>query len=91
MSFRPITRYVIKNHARFEMQRRGITEEQVHGVLSTPQQAEEVRPGRWVFQSRIIVTPPGREYLLRVFVDIDREPAEVVTMYRTSKIAKYWR
>jgi hypothetical protein len=27
----------------------------------------------------------------KVFVDIDREPAEVVTAYRTSKIAKYWR
>ena len=31
------------------------------------------------------------EYLLRVFVDIDRTPAEVVTAYRTSKFAKYWR
>lgn len=28
---------------------------------------------------------------MRVFVDVDREPAEVVTVYRTSKIAKYWR
>jgi uncharacterized protein YuzE len=25
-----------------------------------------------------------------VFVDADRCPAEVVTVYRTSKIAKYW-
>ena len=32
-----------------------------------------------------------QEYLVRVFVDIDREPAEVVTVYRTSKIGKYWR
>ena len=29
------------------------------------------------------------EYLLRVFVDVDRTPAEVVTVYRTSKIEKY--
>jgi hypothetical protein len=29
--------------------------------------------------------------LVRVFVDVDRKPAEVVTAYRTSRIAKYWR
>ena len=34
---------------------------------------------------------PVQEYLVRVFVDIDRVPAEVVTSYRTSKVSKYWR
>jgi hypothetical protein len=34
--------------------------------------------------------PPGVS-LLRVFVDVDRDPPEVVTVYRTSKIEKYWR
>ncbi len=34
---------------------------------------------------------PVRDYLVRVFIDIDRSPAEVVTVYRTSKIEKYWR
>jgi len=33
----------------------------------------------------------SKVYLLRVFVDIDREPPEVVTVYRTSKVRKYWR
>ena len=33
----------------------------------------------------------GLEYLVRVFVDVDRDPAEVVTVYQTSKIEKYWR
>jgi hypothetical protein len=33
----------------------------------------------------------GKRYLVRVFVDVDRSPAEVVTVYRTSKIEKYWR
>jgi hypothetical protein len=28
---------------------------------------------------------------VRVFVDVDRAPPEVVTAYRTSKLAKYWR
>jgi hypothetical protein len=34
---------------------------------------------------------PEQEYLIRVFVDVDCDPAEVVTVYRTTKIEKYWR
>jgi len=41
-----------------------------------------------VLQAR--AEPEGKVYLIRVVVDVDRQPAEVVTVYRTSKIAKYW-
>jgi hypothetical protein len=84
----PVSRYVITPHAEFEMARRGIAERIVHGVLAAPEQRHLVRPGRDVLQSRIAFS--GKSYLLRVFVDIDRSPAEVVTVYRTSQIAKYW-
>ncbi len=47
-----------------------------------------VRPGREVVHSRIEFA--GRRYLVRVFVEVDRSPVEVVTVYRTSKIDKYW-
>ena len=30
-------------------------------------------------------------YLLRVVVDIDGLPPRVVTVYRTTKLDKYWR
>jgi len=30
-----------------------------------------------------------KEYLFRVVVDIDRDPPEPVTAYRTSKVRKY--
>jgi hypothetical protein len=33
----------------------------------------------------------GSLYLIRVLVDVDRRPAEVVTVYRTGRIEKYWR
>jgi hypothetical protein len=42
-----------------------------------------------VLQSRFVIR--GKPYLVRVFVDIDRVPAEVVTAYLTSRVAKYWR
>lgn len=48
MMAEPLREYRIKDHARFEMKRRQITEEQVRQVLAAP-------------------------------------------VYRTSKIAKYWR
>jgi len=86
----PVTEYEIAPHAAFEMQRRGLSEEMVRAVLAWPEQRLDVRPGRVVFQSRIPVGDPARTYLVRVFVDVDRHPAEVVTVYRTSKISKYW-
>jgi hypothetical protein len=73
------------------MERRGIPEAEIAQVLSAPEQADRVRPGRAVYQSRMRSTETGKTYLLRVFVDIDRQPAEVVTAYRTSKIDKYWK
>jgi len=73
------------------MARRQISESDVARVLSLPEQIEIVRAGRKVYQSRIEYGEPPRTYLLRVFVDVDREPPEVVTVYRTSKIEKYWR
>ncbi len=50
-----------------------------------------VRPGRVVVQGIISEGREPADYLLRVFVDTDRTPAEVVTVYRTSKMDKYRR
>lgn len=86
-----ITNYRITDHARDEMVRRQITEEEVAKVLAAPEQTETVRRGRKVCQSRFQSGEPPKTYLLRVFVDIDRMPAEVITVYRTSKVAKYRR
>jgi len=85
-----LPRYIIKPHAGIEMKRRQIGEKEIATVLSAPEQVEEVRTGRNVYQSRLNLGDPPKTYLLRVFVDVDRDPAEVVTVYRTSKISKYW-
>ena len=87
----PVTDYVITPHAAFEMERRGLSEQIVRSVLSAPEQRLEVRRGRVVLQSRVSLGEPARIYLIRVIVGIDRQPAEVVTAYRTSRISKYWR
>ncbi len=84
----PITTYRLTDHARQEMIRRQIAEEDVAKVLAAPEQTETVRAGRQVYQARLTLGKPPKIYLLRVFVDTDRFPPEVVTAYRTSKIAK---
>ena len=68
------------------MDRRRIPEAEIERVLSSPEQSDMVRPGRVVFQSRLRAEDTGKTYLLKVLVDLDRRPAEVVTAYRTSKV-----
>jgi len=85
----PIYKFVFTDHALMEMARREITQEDVKAVLAKPEQTEMVRDGRSVYQSRL--GAQSKMYLIRVFVDIDRIPPYVVTVYRTSKIEKYWR
>jgi hypothetical protein len=87
---KPIARYRITDHARSEMMRRQIIEEDVAKVLIDPEQVETFREGREVYQRRYQWGSLPRTYLLRVFVDVNRTPPEVVTAYRTSKITKYW-
>ncbi len=88
---KPIITYRLTEHARQEMIRRQIAEEDVARVLAAPEQTQTIRQGREVYQARLLSGEPPKLYLLRVFVDTDRFPPEVVTAYRTSKIAKYWR
>ncbi len=89
MPAEPICEYVVTEHAAFEMKRRSIDDATLRRVLATPEQRDSIRPGRDVLQTR--VTIDDREFLIRVFVDIDRTPANVVTVYRTTRIRKYWK
>lgn len=78
-----LTRAVFTQHALKQMARRQVLAAEVTRVLAAPERVVEVRAGRVVAQGMAGV------YLLRVFVDVDRDPPEVVTVYRTSKIEKY--
>lgn len=70
-------------HAAQPMRRRGISESELRQILAAPECVLQELPGRIVAQGMI------ESYLLRVFVDVDRTPPEVVTVCRTSKVAKY--
>ncbi|NOT23300.1 MAG: hypothetical protein HOP22_11350 [Nitrospiraceae bacterium] len=67
-----IADYLITDHARLELSRRGLSEQIIHAILSAPEQRCAVRPGRVVLQSRLPFGESAATFLVRVFVDIDR-------------------
>jgi hypothetical protein len=73
---------IITEHAVARMGKRDIEAAAVRQILAAPETVEPVRPGRVVAQGMIGIQ------LLRIFVDVDRWPPEVVTAYRTSKVGK---
>ncbi len=81
--------YVFSEYAISKLRRRGIEEQTARRIIDAPQQRFEVKPGRELFQS--VISESGKNYLVRIFVDVNRVPARVVTGYQTSKIEKYWR
>lgn len=71
------------------MERRRILPEQALEVLRFPQQ--QLGSGdRQVYQSRYHDALEGKEMLLRVVAELRQEDLFVVTIYKTSKIRKYW-
>ena len=80
----------LSNHAREEMERRGIPQILLDAVLNNPQQVVPEREGKKVYQSQVDFGQ-GKIFLLRAIVADDVDPAVVITVYRTSRIEKYWR
>lgn len=69
------------------MQRRGVTEAEVTAAIRRPGQVLSAPKGRTIHQSKVA----GGRMLLRVVVREVAAAYHVITAYRTSKVAKYWR
>ena len=84
-------RIVISEHARFEMERRQISEDSAMDVAERPQQLIGAGEGRYVYQSRYFDAVEGKEMLLRLVVERREADFYLITAYKTSKLEKYWR
>ncbi len=82
--------YKLSRHARLEMERRGISPELLEQVLLHPQQMVPETRGKKAYQS-IIDFGAGKKFLVRAIVADENDPPIVITVYRTSKVQKYWR
>jgi hypothetical protein len=85
---RPL-KFSISRHALTEMERRGILRRVLESVLDNPQQVVPGCGGTKVYQSQVDFG--GKIFLIRAIVDEQAEPPRVVTVYRTTKVSKYWR
>lgn len=84
----PVMDYILTDHARNEAQRRLIRPEWIASTMLQPEQVTSGANNRKVYQSRIVAD--GKAYLIRLIVEDWRQPPVIVTVYRTSKIEKYW-
>lgn len=80
--------YIFSSHAKEELQIRQIPLAIAEEVLANPQQTYMQEYGKKVFQS-IKTFENGKNYLVRIFVNVTQNPNIVITLYRTSKIDKY--
>jgi hypothetical protein len=64
-----LTGAVFTAHAVLQMAKRQIDPQRVRGVLTTPDEVHDIRPGR------VVVQGMDGKRLLRVFVDVDRRPS----------------
>jgi hypothetical protein len=72
------------------MDKRSISRSIVDAVLAQPEQRVAERGGKIAYQSQVEFED-GRRFLVRVIVAGDVDPPLVVTVYRTTRIARYWR
>ncbi len=83
-------KFELSSHASEEIERRGIPLNVVEAVLQRPQQVVDEYGNKKAYQS-IMDIGAGKDYLIRIIVNESVDPVRVVTVYRTSKISKYWR
>ena len=76
-------------HVREELTRRGIPLAVVEAVLADPAQKVPEHGTVVCYQSKVEIN--RKSYLVRVMVNDTATPPRIVTVYRTSKIEKYWR
>lgn len=79
----------ITGHALFEAKRRDISEELISWVVNDPQQKLRSKKER-VIQNKYYDQSENKEMLLRIIGTEISGTFTVITVYKTSKISKYW-
>ncbi|MCH8310439.1 MAG: DUF4258 domain-containing protein [Chloroflexi bacterium] len=84
------SQFYVTDHARDQIDRREIPSRLLSETIANPQQIVPGYEGLEIYQSQLDFGE-GRIYLLRVVVNSSAQPIRIVTVYKTSKIAQYWR
>lgn len=78
------------NHAEEELLRRKISKKIIEKIINDPEQTLESEDDIIIYQS-IVKFENKKKYLVRAIVAKNKNPNLVITVYKTSKIKKYWR
>ena len=81
---------IFSKHAQEQMHRRGIDSEMVLLTVSEPDQMIIDDENMDIIICQSIIKEGGQMFLLRVFVNRDKRPNIVITLYKTTKISKYY-
>jgi hypothetical protein len=84
-----MTKYILTKHAQEEMAIRGIPESILDVVMQTPGEVVPEKEELVAYQS--VISFPEGPMLLRAIVADQDQPMRIITVYRTSKMEKYWR
>jgi len=82
--------FVFSKHAEEQLIRRSLDRNIVESVVLNPEQIidDENNVDITIYQS--IIKEDGRFFLYRVFINTQLLPNVIVTLYRTTKIEKYY-
>ncbi len=81
---------ILSGHAVFEAKRRDIDEGLIRSMVIKPQQKISSKRGRVIVQGIYQDQIEDKEMLLRIIGKETIDKFEVITVYKTSKIKKYW-
>ena len=87
MSYQAPIKFMYSKHALEQIQRRRLDREKVDAALFQPDKEITDETGLIVYHK--IFQEKDKYYLYRVFVNYDKKPPLIVTVYKTSKIEKY--
>ena len=83
-----MNKFELSLHAIEQMKIRGVPEEIIFEVLENPDNIYSENEGQLIYQ-KVVLFDGLKQYLVRVFVNSDKIPNLVKTVYRTSKLSKY--
>jgi len=81
---------LFSKHALEQMSRRGINRETVLMTASQPDQKIEDKDDIEIIICQSLIKESDQMFLLRVFVNKYKQPNVIVTLYKTTKISKYY-
>jgi len=82
---------VFCEHALFEIEFRRIKKENVEHLIKHPMQKIPSKKNRIIIQGRYYDDKENKEMLLRIIGEESENAFHVITIYKTSKIEKYWK